>query len=393
MPFAEGQQATNLIFVRLVTHLIISAVVLFLAVSISLEDLQRRPLGIKQIQRIRWLRGSVGRCHWRGKGRGFAHGHKKIIALPTFFCSFFGETVPSRLGKSAITSGSHQATNRSSQLFVVSKCSGFAEAVVQFKTPGGENVTWPPVVLIVGYANGFGPQRNKGWVPWLDWSSKRTCHTFLGQCAIWYSHAASRTDFWEWISRIYDLCCFFRGRVHDVFFVCQNKAETDETLWVLKHIMSWSCFTFLKEFVSLLFWLQVTHHHIFWFSLQQQEVKGTKNFFPVLYQAIAIFEIEESYDMLWSHWSFSFQQRVGTKPIKSQNQILLRNPIIPVLFLKNWFQVIIIQIWVVGIMFRYHPGTSFCFRNSQYFWSIPSQKKTPIACCLRRLVWPWITLR
>ena len=42
---------------------------------------------------------------------------------------------------------------------------GFAEAVVQFRTPGGENVTWPPVVLIVGYAAGSGPTRQKGWVP------------------------------------------------------------------------------------------------------------------------------------------------------------------------------------------------------------------------------------
>ena len=42
---------------------------------------------------------------------------------------------------------------------------GFAEAVVQFRTPGGYNVTWPPVVVIVGYALGFGEQRNKGWVP------------------------------------------------------------------------------------------------------------------------------------------------------------------------------------------------------------------------------------
>ena len=42
---------------------------------------------------------------------------------------------------------------------------GFAEAVVQFTTPGGEVVTWPPVVLIVGYAAGSGPNRQKGWVP------------------------------------------------------------------------------------------------------------------------------------------------------------------------------------------------------------------------------------
>ena len=42
---------------------------------------------------------------------------------------------------------------------------GFAEAAVQFKTPGGLNVTWPPVVLIVGYASGHSPQRHKDWVP------------------------------------------------------------------------------------------------------------------------------------------------------------------------------------------------------------------------------------
>ena len=42
---------------------------------------------------------------------------------------------------------------------------GFAEEAVQFKTPGVLNVTWPPVVLIVGYAAGHGPQRQKDWVP------------------------------------------------------------------------------------------------------------------------------------------------------------------------------------------------------------------------------------
>ena len=62
---------------------------------------------------------------------------------------------------------------------------GFAEACVQFRTPGGFNVMWPPVVLIVGYAAGSGPNRQKGWVPWLDWSSKRTCHAFLVMCLFW----------------------------------------------------------------------------------------------------------------------------------------------------------------------------------------------------------------
>lgn len=84
---------------------------------------------------------------------------------------------------------------------------------------------------------------------------------------------------------------------------------------------------------------------------------------------MSVFEIEESFDMLWPHWSFSFQQRVGIKPIKSQNEILLRNPIIFVLFFKNWFKAIIKEIEVMGIMFRYHPVTSFCFRNSQFLFS------------------------
>ena len=101
------------------------------------------------------------------QGHGFAHGHKKIIALPKYSA---------------------------------------ASLVKLFQADGTRSED--------------------------DKKDARTGLGCSGQCAIWYSHAASRTDFWEWIvgSMIYAI--YFRGRVHDVFFVCQNKArKNDETLW------------------------------------------------------------------------------------------------------------------------------------------------------------------